>query len=422
MRLAAILGMGVLVLAGCGSKHKATPSQTPAGGARTSTTTRTTATSSSANQATASGSAAALVTLRPFSSASPWNTPVDTSPVDANSVRYLALVKQRIGTVELGSGQVQQQVTTHPGALWVNTRKWAPPIVDAQGGRSTSFVCRQLPQDCGDVVSTLMLPVDVSPLPQYDGWLTVTDRSRGVAFDFWRARRSRDGGTISYQFARRWDLGGPGFLKPTVVSARGSGLPLFAGVIVPQEVRAGQIDHALAIALPGPAQRNYVQPASRTDGDGPAASLPEGARIRLRSSFQLRRVPDGANRRAAEAIVAALKRYGAIVVDRARVPTLFAQQNFDWTVPADGSPAVATAASTAVVAPDAASPTGLTVTPSAGSGSRLGGAVAAAPIPLLRGDEVQGLAISDFEVVRLPAVLQDPPLDLIQVDDQVITK
>jgi hypothetical protein len=421
VRVAAVLGMGVLVLAGCGSSHKTTTSQTPAGGARTSATT-TTATSSAANQATASGSAAALVSLRPFSSASPWNTPVDTSPVDANSVRYLALVKQRIGTVELGSGQVQQQVTTHPGALWVNTRKWAPPIVDAKGGRSTSFVCRQLPQDCGDAVSSLTLPVDVSPLPQYDGWLTVTDRSRGVAFDFWRARRSRDGGTISYQFARRWDLGGPGFLKPTVVSARGSGLPLFAGVIVPQEVRAGQIDHALAIALPGPAQRNYVQPASRTDGDGPSASLPEGARIRLRSSFQLRRVPAGANPRAAEAIVAALKRYGAIVVDRARVPTLFAQQNFNWTAPADGSPVATTAAPTAVVAPNAASPTGLTVTPTTSAGTLPGPARAAAAIPLLRGDEVQGLEISDFEVVRLPAVLQDPPLDVIQVDDQVIAK
>ncbi len=77
-------------------------------------------------------------------------------------------------------------------------------------------------------MSSLQIPSDVDPLPQYDGWFTVLNRRQGVGYDLWRARRSRDGGTISYQFMRKWDLNGPGFLRPGVVSARGSGLPLFA--------------------------------------------------------------------------------------------------------------------------------------------------------------------------------------------------
>jgi hypothetical protein len=427
---AATVLAAALALTACGgARQTPTKTVTTVTRAPASAGAQTTGTAGTTGQ---SASDASLAALRPFAATSPWNTPVDTSAVDPNSTRYMrALVTQRIGTVETGNRQVSQTVRTLPGALFVNTFKWAPPIVDVSGGRPTHIVCRQLPGNCGDPVSTLNVPTNVSPLPQYDGWFTVTDRSRGVAYDFWRARRSADGGTISYQIARRWDLNGPGFLKPTEVSARGSGLPLFAGVIVPQEIRAGAIDHALAIALPGPAQRNYVQPASRTDGIGSLSSLPEGARIRLKASFRLGRVPTGANPKAAAAIVAALKRYGAIVVDRARVPTLFAQQNFDWTAPADGLAAstVATVGVTgagstttstpalATVTPDATSPTGLSLAASNAPSVLAPTRGVAHPIPLLQGNELQGVTISDFEVVQLPPILQDPPLDVIRVAD-----
>ncbi|MEA2299220.1 MAG: hypothetical protein QOF77_2156 [Solirubrobacteraceae bacterium] len=450
------LGVAVAVLAGCGSSggRKTTSTSTARTSTRTTTTSATAASQASGASTPAPTRDASLLALRPFSASSPWNTPVQTGNIDPNSARYLRLVTQRIGTVEIGARVVRQQTTTLPGRLFINTNRWAPPIVDVSGGTDTRFVCRQLPANCGDKVTSLQVPAAVSPLPQYDGWFTVTDRGRGVAYDFWRARRSHDGATISYQFTRRWDLNGPGFLRPAVVGARGSGLPLFAGVIVPQEIRAGEIDHALSIALPGPARRNYVQPASRTDGDGALTSLPEGARVRLRSDFNPGRLPAGANPRAAAAIVLALKRYGAIVVDRARVPTLYAQQNFDWSAPADGTTAGAlstapvttstttdatsattptttdtpattdttglgTTATDPTVTADASSPTGLGVSATASnSPSRLAPRrTARRAIPLLQGNELQGVTIGDFDVIQLPAALQDPPLDLIQVND-----
>ena len=75
--------------------------------------------------------------------------------------------------------------------------------------------------------------------------------------------------------------GATGYLPPKAPSARGSGLPLFAGIITPADIRSGAIRHALAISVPGPAATNYVQPASVTDGNGRTTSLPEGARLRL---------------------------------------------------------------------------------------------------------------------------------------------
>ncbi len=132
-------------------------------------------------------------------------------------------------------------------------------------------------------------------------------------------------------------------------------------MILPEEIQAGRIDHALAMSVPGPAQRVYVQPASSTDGNGDLRSLPEGARIRLRGNVTLDSIqrryldrrcddplfglrtrrrgrlcrrydfPSRTNRRAASAIILALKRYGAIIVDRARVPTLYAKLNANWS-------------------------------------------------------------------------------------------
>ena len=153
------------------------------------------------------------------------------------------------------------------------------------------MVCRQT--QCGPpdetVPAVLELPAGTTPNPSYDGWLSVIDRAKDVGYDFWRARREDDG-SISYQFAKTWKLEGPGFSKPVsedpvrAPGARGSGLPLFAGVIGPAELQAGEINHALAVSVPGLARGVYVQPASVTDGVGSPKSLPAGARIRLKAS------------------------------------------------------------------------------------------------------------------------------------------
>lgn len=389
------------------------------------------------------GDAPAETAFRPFSEESPWNTRVDDLGPDPNSDRFIELAQERLGAVEgsdLDSVATDTRRIRDP--LYVNTQEWTPPIADSEDeGQTVQVVCRQinLPppnNDCGDgwQVPNLQVPEDVSPFPENDGWFTVIDRSAGAAYDLWRARRSEDGGVISYQFMRKWDLDGPGFLPPTVVSARGSGLPLFAGVILPEEIQAGRIEHALAIAVPGPAARRYVQPASVTNGNGSFASLPEGARIRLRDDVSTEtlisrifvRVPDdtedqrgeggeanaaqlgqddergrlirrdfpgNTNTRAARAIIQALREYGAIVIDRAATPTLFAKRNFNWLDPLRNGAGL-------LLRPNGQNPY-----PRAQSNDlRLF-------TPLLRGSEVSGIRLSDFEVVRLPQLRLDPPLN-----------
>lgn len=302
---------------------------------------------------------------RLFADTSPWNTRVDAEGVDEDSDRMIDRAQYRIGVVEDATGvrTVPRRITD---PLYINTEAWTVPVV--AGGEPTAVVCRQAQCGDGDDTVTLTIPADIDPDPRYDGWFTIVDAEANVAYDLWRARREDDD-SISYHYMKKWALDGPGYQAPGMVAARGSGLPLFAGLIRPGELEAGLIEHALAISVPGPAQHSYVQPASATDGNGDATSLPEGARIRLKADVVPDRPRDprtgklipftAQQRRLADAIVLALRTYGAIVVDRAQVPTLYAQRDV-----------------------------------TAG---------------LIAGNELQGLTLDDFEVVELGQRYEYPP-------------
>ena len=301
-----------------------------------------------------------------FNDGSPWNKRIDTARVDPNSDLMIKYAHERVGVIEGVNGEAVTKRNLTDEGVYINTTRWTVPVV--AGGRPTSLVCRQLV--CGDGANTTVLniPDDVDPDPRYDGWYTVFDTSASVAYDLWRARREDDD-TISYNYMRKWDLNGPGFSDLYHEGARGSGLPLFAGLIRPGELESGEIEHALAISLPGPAQGIFVQPASSTDGNGRAASIPEGARIRLKRDVILpvpidprtgKRIKlTKSQQRLADAIVACLRTYGAIVVDRAAVPTLYAQRDVT-----DG---------------------------------------------LIQGNELQGLRLDDFEVMPLGTKHHYPP-------------
>lgn len=270
---------------------------------------------------------------RPFNSSSPWNTPVSGAMVQPGSNQLMRDARIRIATEERNDRFVRRREFITTG-LTVNVDRWTVPVFsDRQPGAvSRIAVCRQF--DCGpDAVSSVVIPPDACPDPRYDGWMTVIETGSREALDFWRGRCEADG-SLSYHYVKKWDLDGPGFQQPGGVSARGSGLPLFAGLITPEEIQSGRIDHALAISVPGAAQRRYVQPASRTDGVGLRRSLPEGARIRLRAGSRdlltETFVRNGVQRQNAGTIISALERYGAIVVDRSAAPTMYAQRNADW--------------------------------------------------------------------------------------------
>lgn len=261
---------------------------------------------------------------------SPWRTEVDDEPVAADSAARLEQTLLRPGD---GADGVAAERA--PAQVVLDVAGGVPVVA---GGVPTVLTCRRA--RCGDGAGDLTLPVPegVDPDPTRDGLLTVVDPVTRTAYDLGRARREADG-SLSYYSMRRWDLDGPGFSQPYVAGVRGSGLPLLAGLLRTDELDGCRVDHALALSVPAPAAGTFVQPASTTDGDGPAGAVPEGARLRLRADFLAqppvdpvtgRALPFGPGERArADCVVAALQRYGAVVVGRAATPTLHVERPTD---------------------------------------------------------------------------------------------
>lgn len=277
--------------------------------------------------------------VAPFAPDGPWNKTIETVATDPKSSAMI-----RIGARSPVPAEEDERLNALSNRrdsrrrLYINmtVRTWTPAVYQIGVGRDVRMVCRQV--HCGRaadaVPSTLRLPDDAIPDSGHDGWLILVDEQRKLVWDLWRSRRV--GQTISYAFARKWSLtaSGAGTLPsdkyPRVPSLRGSGLPLLAGLIRPKELRAGRIPHALAISIPGPASSRFVPPATTTNGLSSVNSVPQGARLRLKSSA-LARIQRAKNRQPGALTVAqTLYTYGAIVVDRAESPTLYAQRNGDY--------------------------------------------------------------------------------------------
>jgi hypothetical protein len=116
----------------------------------------------------------------------------------------------------------------------------------------------------------------------------------------------------------------PGYYSdPNTWGATATSLPMLGGLIRLDELRAGRIDHALALALPEIRAGQFTAPARRTDGDAARqTAIPMGARFRLDPALDLDALDLPPVTRA---IARAAQRYGMIVRDRAGAVVLYGQ-------------------------------------------------------------------------------------------------
>jgi hypothetical protein len=100
-------------------------------------------------------------------------------------------------------------------------------------------------------------------------------------------------------------------------------LSIAGGLITLEDLEKGQINHALAIALPNVRAGVYASPAQRSDGGSTEPlSLPEGAHLRLDPSLDLAslHLP-----KLTLMLAEAAQRYGIFVRDQASEPVFYAQ-------------------------------------------------------------------------------------------------
>jgi hypothetical protein len=95
-------------------------------------------------------------------------------------------------------------------------------------------------------------------------------------------------------------------------SADAAGLPVFAGLVRYEEIVKGVIDHPIRFTLTKPnIKPAYISPARhKVNSTGGQYSLPFGARIRLKNSFDVSKYPASV-----QIILKAMKKYGLILAD-----------------------------------------------------------------------------------------------------------
>jgi hypothetical protein len=147
----------------------------------------------------------------------------------------------------------------------------------------------------------------------------VYDVSAGCVYDFWGARY--EDARWFAEWAGALPAEGTGVYEGGL-AARASGFSAAAGLITPEDLRAGSIDHALVFAYPHTRAGGPVAPATNSDGrSSNAIALPEGARVQLDPSVNL----DDLDLSPAERTIAsALQRYGMILGDTSGGFTLYA--------------------------------------------------------------------------------------------------
>lgn len=107
-----------------------------------------------------------------------------------------------------------------------------------------------------------------------------------------------------------WDLDSNKLRPRGWTSADAAGLPIFPGLARYNEVKRGEIDHALRFTV-SRTRRHYVYPARHYASELTSKNLPAmGQRFRLKRGFDISGYP-----RQVRVILKALKRYGMIVAD-----------------------------------------------------------------------------------------------------------
>jgi len=260
-------------------------------------------------------------TWRPFSAESPWNQKI---PRDAEAdPRSKELIEDLAAS-------------TKWNWLGVNIKGFSVPVyfVDSTQTPQLKVKCRDVAGEGFD--KPVPIPDGAAPDPQSDRHLCIVDRKLGLEWGMWDARKLPDGswmcgvGAIS-------DLKGTG-VRPVsgkarpwqyAHGARASGFPLIAGLILVDEVKAGRVEHALALAYPHCRSRYFIPPASTAQGTTqdarPDRGIPMGGRVQLDPAVDVNQLPLSPS---GKAIARALQEYGAYVCDYSGAINLYA----------DGSP------------------------------------------------------------------------------------
>ncbi len=248
-----------------------------------------------------------------FSADSIWNRP------DVGS--------QPLGDPRLAQGLTQEAESEIKEGIgpWIETSDDSTPIYVVGSSQRCVPVHLDVTQAYGKTLRTAFarvpMPADAHPAAGYDAHLTLIQPSTDSMWEFWHLRRDGDQWRAAWGGAIHNISSSPGYYTsnswPGAQASWGStatSLPVVAGTMTIGELERGQINHALAIAIPDAKQGEFAFPAERTDGTlTTSVAIPEGTVFRLDPQLDIAslHLP-----RIIQMMAEAAQRYGIIVRDR----------------------------------------------------------------------------------------------------------
>jgi hypothetical protein len=261
--------------------------------------------------------------FRFFAPDSVWNKPVPTTArLDPRSARLVDAFDAEI---------VRERRAKEPPSI--NTIYYSVPIYTVPVNQPTVVVhlVKPTPEPVlQSAWSAVPLPPNAQPAAGEDKHLVVWQPSTDRLWEFWHLKQSLTGWQAAWGGAIQNVLSDSGVYGPNARpggqprwGASGSSLSIVGGLITLEDLELGQINHALAMAIPNVRAEVYAAPAQRTDGTSTEPlSLPEGAHLRLDPKLNLAtlHLPH-----LTLMMARAAQRYGIVVRDRAAEVVFYAQ-------------------------------------------------------------------------------------------------
>jgi len=228
-----------------------------------------------------------------------WRTPVASLPVASDSAAMIAAIGVSAPLhPDFGSG------------LWDGGPIGIPYTVvpHAQPKVHVSFLYASESDRVGYPIPRHP-QIEGGPAASGDRHVLVVDKATCTDYELWDARPIAHSVNWTAGSGAVFNLRSNALRPAGWTSADAAGLAILPGLVRPEDVAKGVIDHAIRVTVPATDAR-FVWPARHEAGVHDAALPPMGLRLRLKASM-----PIGGFPRVDRIILQALKTYGMIVAD-----------------------------------------------------------------------------------------------------------
>ncbi|MBI1781423.1 MAG: hypothetical protein HYR66_08640 [Sphingobacteriales bacterium] len=233
-----------------------------------------------------------------FPADNPWNLDISSSPVDPYNSQIMSAISSSAVKADFGSG------------LWQGAPIGIPYVVvcGSQPKIAVNYTDYGDESDPGPYPIPLNAPVEGNG--SGDSHVIGVDIENKKLYELFNAHVN--GNHWDASSGAVFDLNSNTMRPVGWTSADAAGLPIFPGLVRYEEIVKGVIDHPIRFTLTSNnVKPAYISPARhKVSSTGGQYSLPFGARIRLKASFNI-----SSYSATNQVILKAMKKYGLILAD-----------------------------------------------------------------------------------------------------------